>query len=1399
MDSRSKASVSRFARWIGTILRVFAGALLLVIIFGGLFTLTRPGLDIAARQVSSIASNDDQSIEISGLSGIWTGRFRTERISIADRNGIWASISDVEVDWSPLALFSGKFEADRIRAGTVEIIRQPLPTKDQNEEIGGGGLPLELEIRSLVSDRILIGEAVAGIAATLELGGSLFVASEPVQMAGEINISRIDGANGTASLEFNYRPTAQDAAIRFLLREERDGLIANALQLPERPSTSFEVRGRGPLTEWAFDAEAQVDGGKILRIGGVASLTETRQRIELRGNGQPDKLSPPAYRALLGGGMELEIDASRYSDGRIEIEKARADFGQFFVAATGFLDPKGDTRVSGGLSAKQAAVNLKDIVPGLDNLAPKDIAFSIEGTDGKAKIEASLDVPLIDAGNLAVTGLRARLFAPTFDVGARSGNFSLEAETESFIADQPDLQRLLGSPAYLTMSGTLDENKISVEELALDNREMSISSKGAFTFEPLRVQIQPLVQIRRGGLPDQAQKLVTDVVNLSADVAAEITPELSVEISDASIDTGIMSGAAAFRLANGEISTQAEVDIPDLAAVVEESRGNASLNLAAEGPIEAPTIEFGLESSAIAIGQRELSGISASIKGLADIENPDLKFELAGAIDGLPVTGSGQLLVKDGQRHLEDFQIENGANRIVGALTFDDRFIPNGTIEFSLPELAPLAALVLQEAQGSLTGSTSFQKEGQMPIVNLAARADALTISGNQINGLSLSIRAKDYLAVPGIDGEASAESIVAGSTVITRPQLDLTNAGSVTDFEVTASADSIPIDVKGRLRSETAGPIVELERAKTTYRDIGIALRSPTTIPIANGSASLSDLAIGVGQGTVTVSGRAGQTLDLAIELSSINASLANSFSPGLGAQGNLSGSAIVTGEASDPVVDFSLALGGARSFQTQQAGLPPVNVRTTGRFRSKTVTFDTNLDGSDGLALNASGDVSLDSGPAFDIAVNGGVPFALLAAKLAENGIALSGAASAQMQIRGTPTSPSINGSVRSSGARLVHAPSGIAIDDLATEINLQGDAVRIASLTGNLSTGGRVQAAGTVSLNGASGYPAELSLRVADGVYADGKTVNAEFNADLALSGPLTGQPVIGGEVRMGKTIVTVPNTIPVSISRLNVQHRNADAAVRAQAENFSPTEPASSNSSGLGLDVVVSAPNQIFVRGRGIDAELGGRLRLQGPVSSPGARGGFELRRGRLDLLGRRLDFTSGTMGFAGSLIPELDISAQALSGDTTVIVRIVGPANAPEFRFSSSPPLSEDEVLARLIFNRDLASLSALQIAQLAQAAATLAGKGGDSSVLTKLQDSLGIDDIDIRTDAQTGEATVGIGKRINDRTYIGVEQGQGAGTGKATIDLDIGRGVKLRGEASESGQSKAGIFYEREY
>jgi translocation and assembly module TamB len=232
------------------------------------------------------------------------------------------------------------------------------------------------------------------------------------------------------------------------------------------------------------------------------------------------------------------------------------------------------------------------------------------------------------------------------------------------------------------------------------------------------------------------------------------------------------------------------------------------------------------------------------------------------------------------------------------------------------------------------------------------------------------------------------------------------------------------------------------------------------------------------------------------------------------------------------------------------------------------------------------------------------------------------------------------------------------------------------------------------------------------------------------------------------------------------------------------------------SGIALDIAVHAPRQIFVRGRGLDAELGGSLQLRGSTASIVASGSFELIRGRLDILTQRIALDRGIITFAGDLDPIIEFIGTTRSGDVSITVTVSGRASDPEVIFSSIPALPQDEILAQLIFQKGIGELSPLQVARLAAAASELTGGGG--GVLGQLRASTGLDDLDIVVDEE-GQAALAAGRYIGENVYLGVQQGTGAESSRVTIDLDITKDVKARAGYSAEGDSSLGIFFEREY
>jgi translocation and assembly module TamB len=171
-------------------------------------------------------------------------------------------------------------------------------------------------------------------------------------------------------------------------------------------------------------------------------------------------------------------------------------------------------------------------------------------------------------------------------------------------------------------------------------------------------------------------------------------------------------------------------------------------------------------------------------------------------------------------------------------------------------------------------------------------------------------------------------------------------------------------------------------------------------------------------------------------------------------------------------------------------------------------------------------------------------------------------------------------------------------------------------------------------------------------------------------------------------------------------------------------------------------------------------------------------------------------SQASLSLEGDLVPYLTVSASNETDGVTSTITIEGPATAPEVSFSSVPELPEEEVLAWLLFGRGLQSISVLQAAELANAVAVLAGRGGEG-IVSRLRRGFGLDDLDITT-AEDGTASFSAGKYLTEKVYTEVEVGQD-GKSRINLNLDVGRGVTVKGKIGTDGQSGIGVFIERDY
>ncbi len=408
------------------------------------------------------------------------------------------------------------------------------------------------------------------------------------------------------------------------------------------------------------------------------------------------------------------------------------------------------------------------------------------------------------------------------------------------------------------------------------------------------------------------------------------------------------------------------------------------------------------------------------------------------------------------------------------------------------------------------------------------------------------------------------------------------------------------------------------------------------------------------------------------------------------------------------------------------------------------------------------------------------------------------LSGRASYDLTLKGPLERDSIGGTVTLAEGRLADPDRTFGLQGITARMDLSAGRASFSGAA-EVSTGGSVSVTGNAEAR--LPFQGALDIRLTGVTLREPRLYEVRLGGTLQMQGPLAGGATISGALDLEEAELRIPSSGFSGAEPIpDIRHLAEPAAVRAtrlRAGLIGEPTAARSRAAGIhALDIELRASNRIFLRGRGIDSEIGGSLRLRGTTASIRPEGAFELIRGRLDLVGRRLILSQAQIALFGEFIPTIDILASIEDSDILSTIRIWGPANAPLLAFSSSPPLPDEEVLAQLLFGKSLTSLSAFQAVQLATAVSTLAGRGGEGLV-GRIRQSTGLNNLDIQT-AETGETSLTAGKYLSDNIYSEVTIDQ-TGQSRIEINLDVRPHVTVRGSLESDGNTGVGVFVEKNY
>lgn len=1239
---------------------------------------------------------------------------------------------------------------------------------------------------------------------------------------------RLVGFQGALSSRatFEELSIADDEGVWITLRDgamqwNRAALLAGRIQIAELTAAEIDLP-RTPAAEEDALPEAEASGFALPDLPvavEIGTIRADRVSIGAPVFGTAVAFSLSGSARLAGGEGETDLSVTRLDGAAGELTFIGSYDNDSRTARLDLMLSEGPDGIAAGLLDVPGTPSLTLAVSGAGPLDDFDAEIALT-TDGQPRLQGTVEL------------------LATVPEGAAEGTAPVRSFRTALAGDVaplflPEYQDFFGDRISLDLAGTRTAaGELSLSDLTLQSRALTLTGQVRTDADGLPVLVDLRGQL---GLPDGGPVLL---------------PMTGAETRVGSADLTVSFDAATgpdWRVA-GQVLGLDRPDL-DIAELRLDGTGQlqradtASLNgqvvLAAEGlspadPALAQALGPEITASAgidwqqggsVTIRDLDLSGADYGLTGDAVISGLDSAFTVDGqavarlsdlsrlsGLAGRPLSGAAEARV-DGE-----YGILSGI--------FDAELAVDGTdLSAGIAELDRLLAGQLQVALSARRDETGTT------LRNLTLDAQTLTgnLQGTVRTGASDLTAVLDFadLSVLGPDygGQLSVEAA-------------LQEAGTLRRFNVSGTGEGLDVgipELDGLLSGTTQLTLTGTEQDGAVVLDVARLGNTALTLDASGRyQAGNSDLtarldfpdvgALGRGYGgSLTAEARlteegalrrldlTGSGQDLSLAQAELDRILAGRTDISLAA--TMEGEAIrierldLTNPQLTATASGGQAADGGRAITLDARlanlallvpGFPgPLTVEGTAEeLADGGYRLDLAGRGPGGTDATVRGTVAAGFGTA-DLAIAGSAQLGLVNPFIAPQ--AAEGPLQFDLRLNGAPGLSALSGQVRTSGARVTAPTAGIALEEIAATIGLGGGRAQI-DMQGRFSEGGRIALSGPVALSG--GYDGALDLTLTRAHLRDPELYDTRVSGDLSIDGPLTGGATISGSLTLDETEIRVPSTGLGGASTLtDLNHVGEPADVRRTRVRAGLLDQDGGSGGGgggrpYGLDVRVLAPNQIFVRGRGLDAELGGQLLVRGDTNNVQPQGQFELVRGRLDILGQRFTLDEGLFQLQGNLDPYIRFSASTETEDDTATIVIEGFASEPEIRFVSSAGLPEEEVLSRLLFGRGLDNLTAFQAAQLAAAVATLAGQGGEG-IIGRLRQDFGLDDFDVTTDDE-GNAALRAGKYLTDRVYTDITLG-GAGESSINLNLDVTRNVTVRGQVGSEGGGGLGIFYQRDY
>jgi translocation and assembly module TamB len=1378
---------------------------------------TGPAQRALASIVSDLAWTPDSRLNLQGLSGFIPTDLKIERVELADRQGPWLMIEDAQVRWSFLSLLSGRVHIDIVSARRIDVARAPEPAKAEAASTKGGSslqLPVGVDLQVLSIDELHIGAALAQVDSRWKITGNAVLPASLADGRLKLEGNRLDGPMGRLGADIRFDANTQTVDGEVTFDEGKGGVAAALLERPDIEGFATRLAVRGDPR--AGSADLTLSAADAATATGKASwqprdaATEITLRLDAAGPGLPKGSVTDAIR----GPLTLTATAA-LDDKLVTLREARLTSGPVGLTASGRYERAAD-RLQGTVTVEAAE--------------PGPFGPLLAGAVWRGlKLEAKADLGTLATrpqGTLLLTGGAEDISVTAIDARFPAlGKVAIDARAG--VRDKTltvELLDVTSSPAALKGTGTYvttterGEGKVTltVPSLtpfsALAGRDLTGRADLDLTATSDKGDLTLTWQgaLRDLGVPDLPHDLVASPVSLGGTASLKSDEAWSLRGVRIATEGGAFTIDGSGRGSTGTLDLS--LDLPKLAALRADVAGAASAKAAITLRGDGTDIKLTMALRDLAYQQLKAQKLDLSTTASLDATGAARgTVEANGEVASQALTlngrferdSAGGIVVPSFQGRWASAILDVADLAVTEART-------TGHAKLNMARLQDLSPLIGAEVAGSLNAEVTADPASPAGRLDVRVQGADIRSGGIAVGALNLAGTIDDPMGNAHTDLKLTASRLAGASGV---NGLTATAKGDRQALDVTMQATgSTAANLAARLEMLGDEILIALQRFDGRYDRVPVALAAPTKIHITGERIRIDPTNMRLGGGRLAASGTLDPVAsDLQLELAALPLSLIEAFAPDTKLEGTLNTRLRVQGPMAAPRIEATYNAAGVRLRMPDTALVPPLALQGTASLVGQQAALDARISAGGATNLTLKGQATLPQGRAplaATATVGGSVDIAPFAPLLGNTIRGVTGTVRPNLSFDIAGSRVTGSGTVDLSNGALALPEAGLRLNGGEGRLALQGDVLTIQRFTFQTGRNGNVTASGTVRLDPEQGPVLDLSVGSQRALLVSRPDLVATISSNIKITGSTASGIDVSGPITIDRAEIAVGAAQSIDFPTLQVREINKPGA--APPPPISPNQPKKAapppGAVPIRLALTINAPQAIFVRGRGLDAEMSGQFQVSGTPSAPEAIGGLTMRRGEFTLGGRRLNFTRGvvTLDNLNTIDPALDFVASTSVQQTTITITVSGTSRAPAIAISSSPSLPADEAMALLIFGKSASSLSAFELVQVASAVAELTGQSPGSSFMGRLRQGLGLDRLSVGSSGGSGGSggspvSIEAGRYVAPGIYVGAKQGASGNSSRGVVQIDVLDNVKLEGDIGADSTGRVGAKMEWDY